>query len=285
MTHGILIFAQNNNAIDYVKMAIFSAKQAIKHLNLPVSLVTDSEEWLRSNYPDDVEIFDKILPIEWTTTTQSKRFHDGSLASSTYEWKNLSRSSVYDLSPYDKTLVIDSDYIINSNVLADAFKNDHAFQIYQKSVDLAGWRNTSSFTRLNPRSIKFYWATAFVFEKNPVTKSFFDLINFIKDNWKYYRTLYHIETSTFRNDYAFSIAIHIMNGSVDYSDFAVPLPGSMTYTLDRDIFVSMTDNKMKFLVEKKGYRGEYIFAKTTGLDVHVMNKHSLSRFLDGGQGV
>jgi hypothetical protein len=68
-------------------------------------------------------------------------------------------------------------------------------------------------------------------------------------------------------------------------DFATMLPGTMTYTLDKDLLVSSVDNKMQFLVEKEGYHGEYFLVKTTGLDVHVMNKHSLLRFIDGGQGV
>jgi hypothetical protein len=42
---------------------------------------------------------------------------------------------------------------------------------------------------------------------------------------------------------------------------------------------------MKFLIEKENYLGEYTLAKTTGLDVHVMNKASLSRYIDGGSGV
>lgn len=285
MSNGALIFAQNSKAVDYVKLAIFSAKQIVKHLEIPVSIVTDSVDWLKSAYSDDVSLFDKIIPIENVSSGQSKRFYDGSLSSNTYEWKNLSRSDAYSLSPYNKTLVVDSDYIINSSVLKPAFNNEHIFQIYQNSVDLAGWRDKTSFDRINQRSIKFYWATAFVFEKHPVTRAFFDLLDFIKHNWQYYRTLYHIDSVVFRNDFAFSIAIHIMNGSVDHNGFAIELPGVMSYITDRDLFVDMKDNKMQFLVEKEKYHGEYTLVKTTGLDVHVMNKHSLSRFIDGGNGV
>jgi hypothetical protein len=59
----------------------------------------------------------------------------------------------------------------------------------------------------------------------------------------------------------------------------------MTYILDKDLLVDIADDKMKFLVEKEGYHGEYILVKTTGLDVHVMNKSSLLRVVEGGQGV
>jgi hypothetical protein len=123
-----------------------------------------------------------------------------------------------------------------------------------------------------------------VFEKSFITQTFFDLITYIKQNWLYFRVLYSIEASAFRNDYAFSIAIHIMNGKMS-GDFAIELPGSMTYIKDKDILLNIKDNSMNFLVEKKDYLGEYVAAKTTGIDVHVMNKSSLIRVIDGGLGV
>ena len=96
--------------------------------------------------------------------------------------------------------------------------------------------------------------------------------------------LYNIDQTAFRNDYAFSIAIHIMNGKTN-GEFATDLPGTKKYTIDRDILLTIDGVKMKFLVEKENHLGEYMLAKTNGLDVHVMNKFSLSRFIDGGYGV
>ena len=96
--------------------------------------------------------------------------------------------------------------------------------------------------------------------------------------------LYNIDTALYRNDYAFSIAIHIMNGKTN-GQFVSELPGKMVYILDRDVIVDHKDNNMQFLVEKQDYLGEYIAVKTTGIDVHVMNKFSLLRLIDGGTGV
>jgi len=283
MNTGAVIFAQNNAQVDYIKLAIFSAKQVIKHLEIPVTLITDNPDWLNTTYPDDVGIFDKIIVINGYES-QSKKFYDGSLTSKKFEWKNFTRSQVYELTPYDKTLVLDSDYIINSNVLKPALSSNYDLQIYRNSFDLAGWRNTESFTVLNQYSVPFYWATVFVFEKNPVTEAFFTLVAHIKNNWEYYRVLHSIDTQIFRNDFALSIAIHTMNGNTDGS-FAVELPGTMTYATDRDFLVAKKDNKMQLLVEKENHHGEYTLVKTTGIDVHVMNKYSLSRFIDGGSGV
>jgi alpha-N-acetylglucosamine transferase len=113
MNCGALIFAHNNSKVDYVKLAVFSAKQVIKYLDIPVTLVTDNPE---SVSEEATEIFDKIIVIENSEHNQVKRFYDGTTVASNVEWKNFSRSQVYELTPYDKTLVIDSDYIINSSV-------------------------------------------------------------------------------------------------------------------------------------------------------------------------
>ena len=281
MTHGAVIFALNNGGIDYVKLAVFAAERVRKYLQVPVSIITDSPDWLQESCPD--HCFDKIIVLQDEASGQ-KEFYDGTMASKKFSWKNLSRNQVYNLTPYDKTLVLDSDYIINSSILKSSFDKDADFQIYQHSFDLAGWRDIRAFTRLNSYSIPFYWATVFVFEKNTISQAFFDLITYIKENWQYFRMLYNIDAVAFRNDFAFSIAIHIMNGKGN-GRFATELPGTMTYILDKDILLDIDKNKMKFLVEKQNYFGEYILAKTTGLDVHVMNKFSLSRFIEGGTGV
>lgn len=282
MTNGAIIFAQNSANLDYVKMAVFAAKQITEHLDIPVSIITDSAAWLKQGYPDHK--FDHVIPIGYAENNQYKKINDGALASKTIEWKNFTRDRVYDLTPYDKTLVIDSDYIINSSVLKSAFENHYDFQIYKKSMDLAAWRSRDEFVRVSQWSIPFYWATTFIFTKNDIMDSFFNLIAYIKSNWTYFRTLYRITSGAYRNDYAFSIAIHIMNGKTN-GEFATELPGTMTYSTDRDFLISKDGDKLKFLIEKENYIGEYTLAKTQGIDVHVMNKLSLCRCIDGGSGV
>jgi hypothetical protein len=51
----------------------------------------------------------------------------------------------------------------------------------------------------------------------------------------------------------------------------------MFYTLDTDFLIDIDGDTMKFLVEKQNTPGEYTALKTSGLDVHVMNKYSLLR--------
>jgi len=282
MTTGAVIFAQNNASIDYVKLAIFAASKIQEHLDIPVSIATDSKEYLLKTFPNHK--FDQIIELSYAEESSKKQFYDGALSSKSLTWKNHNRTNIFNLTPYDRTLVIDSDYIINSSVLKSALDNNYEFQIYKNSFDLAFERDNAEFQRINQYSIPFFWATVFIFEKTKVMELFFNLISNIKENWKYYQLLYNITSNVYRNDFAFSIAIHIMGGKMR-NDFAIELPGKMVYASDTDVLISADGNKMKFLTQKKDYLGEYLVTKTNGLDVHVMNKLSLSRFIDGGLGV
>lgn len=277
MKCGAVIFAQNNAVIDYTKLAVFSATRVKEHLDIPVSIITDNSKLVPSG------IFDEIIEIESQPCSQ-RLFFDGSLSSKKLDWKNVSRNRIYDLTPYDKTLVLDSDFILCSSRLKKSFEIDSIFQIYQKSFDVSPNRDESYFSRINPYSIPFYWATVFVFEKNSIMESFFNLVEYIKTNWYYFRILYNIEPTIFRNDFAFSIAIHIMNGKTN-GEFASELPGKMSYILEYDYLIDMNTSDMSFLTQKPNQIGEYVAVKTSGIDVHVMNKMSLLRYIDGGRGV
>jgi hypothetical protein len=89
--------------------------------------------------------------------------------------------------------------------------------------------------------------------------------------------MYQIDSSLIRNDYIFSIAIHIMNGFTNQNP-PVTLPCNIYYTLDTDELLQITDDKnLLFLIEKSNCLGEYTLAKTSNQNVHIMNKYSFFR--------
>jgi hypothetical protein len=150
--------------------------------------------------------------------------------------------------------------------------------INSKHIDIAQDRDNSEFNRISDYTVDFYWATIFYFEKTDWTKTFFDLCQHIVDNYEYYRFIYQISYPVMRNDFVFSIAIHIMNG---FNNKNVPqtLPAEMYYTLDRDELYEVKDDGLVFLIQKKNSLGEYTLAKTTTQNVHIMNKYSFGRNL------
>jgi hypothetical protein len=274
MTRGVLLFAQNNSLVDYVKMAEFCATRIKHFLNMPVTLVTDNLDCV-----EDKALFDQIIIIDAPESINTKYFNDGAETQTKLVWKNQARATCYTLTPYDETLVVDVDYIVNSDFLLYCWNQPHDFLIYQRSFDLAQSRNPTDFQRIGDYSIPFYWATVFWFRKTANMEHFFTLVSHVKENWSYYKLLYQLTSDNFRNDYAFSIAIHMMNGFV-HGDFAVGMPKKLFYTLDTDFLVDMQEGRMKFLVQKKDNPLEYIPIAISNLDVHIMNKFSLLRHIN-----
>jgi|TARA_B110000858_G_scaffold198434_1_gene264940 hypothetical protein len=276
-TKGAFLIARNNAHVDYVKQAVFLAKRIKKYLGLPTTILTDSVDYLKSTY--DETVFDNIIPLSYNQTQNERVYFDGALHQRQTTFNNRSRCQVYDLTPYDETLLLDTDYIISNSLLTSCFDSQDDFLIYKESTDIAQVRNEQEFMYISDTSVPFYWATCVFFRKTPVNNIYFDLLQHVEEEWDHYRRVYQITSSLFRNDFAFSIAIHIMNG-FNAGTFAKSMPGKMMYITDRDILENLKDDHMTFLVEKKDYLGEYTALKTKGQTIHVMNKFSLNRMID-----
>ena len=280
MTKGALLIARNNGELDYAKQAVFLAKRIKQHLNIPTSVITDSVEYINDSLEHTV--FDEIIPIDYTDDKNIRKYYDGTLASKTLNFKNNYRINAYDLSPYDETLLLDTDYIISNDLFKSCFKSLSDLQMFSKSQDIANIRDSREFTHISEYSVDFYWATVIFFRKTPNNELFFNLVKHIQDNWSHYVSVYQLSSNLFRNDFAFSIAIHILNGFMT-GDYVSPLPGKHLYTTDKDILWNLADDNFTFLVEKKDYVGEYTAVKTQGQSIHVMNKFSLERVINDEQ--
>ena len=277
MSKGVFLIAKNNGFIDYVKQAVFLARRIKRHLGVPVTIATDSTDYLTDTF--GTQDFDKIIPLDYTDNTNPRYFFDGSLSKKSASFKNANRASVYDLSPYDETLLMDTDYIVSNNLLKSCFDSNSDLMLYKKSDDIAKVREEDEFKNISDTSVEFYWATVVFFRKTETNEIFFDLIKHIEEEWNHYRRVYQITSNLFRNDFAFSIAIHIMNG-FQAGNIVQELPGKMMYTIDKDVLWKLTNDDMMFLVEKKDYLGEYTAIKTSNQSIHVMNKISLNRIID-----
>ena len=277
MTKGVVLIANNNGAVDYVKQAIYCAKRIEKYLKLPVTLITDSR-----NYAVETSnnVFDKIISTEYKVSNNNKIYYDGAMAHKILMFKNYSRTVAYYNTPYDQTILMDTDYLVSSDILNNCFDMTSDLMMYKDSYDVSNVRDVSEFKYISDKSIDFYWATVVYFEKTIKNDIYFNLIDHIEENWKYYQNMYDINSTLFRNDFAFSIALHIMNGFTSNNQVSIQLPGKHYYTIDKDILWNVKDNNMTFLVHKKHFDGQYTLINTNGLDVHVMNKFSLERIIN-----
>ncbi len=242
-SRGVLLFAFNTDRTDYVKIAERAARLVHHTLNLPVTLVTDAKT--ASNY------FDNIIYV----TNELTNYKVGEQTS----WRNGDRWRAYELSPYDETLLIDSDYLMLDCNLLKLFEQDFDYRIMSSNSKPAG----SWALKMGMYSHDYVWATAILFRKTDKTKLLFDFVGRIQRNYRYYMHLYHMREGNFRNDYAFTIANNILNGYNLNFDQGIPWP-MLTFA---DITTSITLKRNMLVVKER--EKAYVIPRQ---NIHVMDK-------------
>jgi hypothetical protein len=262
MTTGALIFAFNNEQTDYVGMAAWSARNIRRHLNIPVAVVTDA-----TNDPRLTAHVDQIISA--VPESGGTRYFEDYAA--TVTWHNAGRTDAYALSPWDQTLVLDADYVVAGDQLRRVLDMSQDFVCHRWAQDVS---YDSGFYQGNNwfgcPSVPMYWATVMMFRRSPAAAYVFDCMNMVRNNWTHYRDLYGIDRSTYRNDYALSIALGIVSGHTATVD-TIPWP-----------LISVLPSQQFRCVEQDHYQVSYQDAQgkprhygLNGIDVHVMGKQSL----------
>lgn len=236
-SRGIVAFAVNTAATDYVGIANLTVAHAGRVLGLPYTIIT--EEYI-NDYAYTNHRYD----------TDSKEF---------VQWRNIGRNLAYELSPYDETLVIDIDYVVQDCELLKLFELPWDYMLMRNARSL---NDEHISPTMGPRSLPFVWATVFAFRKTPRAELFFDLVKRIQDNYHYYRELFNVESRQYRNDYAFAIADIILNGYQVQTD---SIPGPL---LNVTHSIESLERKNNTVVIKDANRA-YVIPR---MNMHVMGK-------------
>jgi hypothetical protein len=256
MTQGFLLFAHDNEQVHYSLLAVWQARRIRHWLGKSTSIVTDqtSLDNLKSYGIDASTEFDHVI-LSTADTDQQKSYSGNTLT-----FKNVDRCSAWELTPYDETLVIDTDIAVQSDRLNLVWNSQEDYLICSHSKDVFE-RSFPSFNYVNDYGgIKFQWATLFYFKKNQRSKIFFDLCQQIKSNYKNYIKEYGLKDRYLRNDHVWSIAVHQLG--------AVAIPVNLWFITDADQIIKMTDDTVVVSTTDR-------VAKIHGQDVHLMNKFNL----------
>lgn len=287
MSKGAMIFAHNNEEIDYVKIASLNALMIQRNLDVGVTLVTDEGtlSWAKQSLGEKYinECFEHIVveDADYVYKQNNMRaFRDTVYTVKHLPFYNCDHWKAYELSPYDETIFVDADYLIMSNALNRCWGSDHEILI-NKDIKELYFGRVQENTTVGKSGIDTYWATCIYFRKSELAEYLFYMVKYIYENYKYYRELYSTPNSMFRNDYAFSIAVHIMNGFSN-SEMIKQLPIPALYkSFDNDDIVSVNGlNDITLLLEKPKCSGDYILSRFKDLDVHIMNKWAVLRNFD-----
>jgi len=281
MSKGFCIHAYNNLEIDYGTMALCCALLIKKNLNInSTALITtdDTINEIQKLHGSKIleKAFDFISIIEIDREVSTRNYRDTRYTSKIQPYYNLNRSDTFELSPFDETILLDADYLVLDKSFDLAWGSIEEIMVNKQVKDLNHNLNVSGFDlRFNDMSIPLYWATSVYFKKTEKCKAIFQLMQFIKLNYPYYQKLFHFNsTGYFRNDYALSIALHMISGQFE-NDSIKPLPvDTILVATENDDMINFKDNSGYFLSEhiENKFALHQIYT-----NIHVMNKWSIGR--------
>lgn len=277
---GMLMFAHNNDLFDYGTMAYAAALSAVHNIDAPISLITDEATWgkLLDDYPRAEGIFSAPILIEHADEHhRNYDLSDGTMQKAKYH--NTSRLRAYELSPYDETLLIDTDVLVQDNSLQHVWGSSSHIRMNQKIAELTPIeKGSSTIVKLSDRGLTTFWATICYFRKGKVSEDFFALANYVEKHYDYYGTLYGFSTALVRVDYILTIAAHIMSGYTNGATSVVEsLPVDNTvFAWNKDIMIDIEEGKTTFATNFNGKQ----FPATTYRTVHCMNKSSMMNMAD-----
>lgn len=264
MTSGVLLFAFDSDKISYTKLAAWSAQRIHRHLELPVCLVTDHDA---SALPD---VFDRVITVPRPERT--RRYFDD--LSDTVDWFNQGRCDAFHLSPFDTTLVLDVDYVVNSRQLLCLMDTTSDFLCHAGAIDVTNGQALSPcFGRAN---IPMSWATVMMFRRTGQTELVFAAMHMVQQNWQHYRDLYGIDRPTYRNDHALSIARLLANGHWLGGDH---IPWNLMSVLPNDKL--LTDGDADTWRVNYEANGRTRWVRMKDQDFHAMGKSFLEAVIDG----
>lgn len=170
---GFLVLAQNSDSGDYITQACLLAMSLKATDNFPISLVTDDD--VPNNYKS---LFDKIIPIPFGDDAKDK------------EWKIENRWKLYHASPYEETVVLDTDMLVLENLdnwwtfLAnyDVYYTSQVYDYRGNVSDTQYYRKAFIENNLPNLFSGFHY-----FKKNDIAMNFYkELETVVKDYGKFY---------------------------------------------------------------------------------------------------
>lgn len=247
-SRGVVLFAHNTDNVDYWSMAVYTANRANRFLGLPVTIITDERSIGQSTH--------NTITIEPDRSNSKHRS----------QWFNKGRYQVYHLSPYDETLILDTDYMINSATLLQTFEYSSDIVCHNNPTYLLENTEPEKLGQYGPTSA---WATVIRFKKTQRTRGVFRMMQMIQENYEHYSQLYGFQPYSYRNDYALTIALRTLNGGVederDYLHWPLLHCGLET-TVERQ-----SDTSYRISRHHK-QRNEYIIVNDT--DFHMLHKQN-----------
>ena len=243
---GCIIFAYNTDTTDYFSQAVAAADRVEHYLNIPTTIFTNESKTCKHNV---------ILTETPETNYKLKKL-----------WLNRSRTQAFELTPYSKTLVIDSDYFLCTDNLNYHLRSSKPFLIASEVYEpLTGKRTVYN---LGKTQIPMMWATVMIFDKSDEAQRIFACASYAEKHYDYYSAFYGFKRHPIRNDYIFTIACHLMGGYGSKSYALQNYPLVNCYDM---AYLSWNNNKLVYKYDS----GKVYGNRLQNIDLHLMKKDQL----------
>lgn len=204
MSRGYIVIAQNNDTVDYLEQAYALAlnlkltQSTVSNLTVCVDPKTKSMITQKHK-----KAFDKIVDIPWTDNAEDA------------EWKINNKWKYYYMTPYDETIILDTDMIFPTDV-------SHWWeQLSSKDVwactNVKTYRNelvNDMYYRLDLKRNKMpnIYTAFFYFKKSDTATELFKMIQIIFENWErfYFKYMPKGKPDWLSADVAYSLAIQLL---------------------------------------------------------------------------
>jgi hypothetical protein len=262
---GVLFFCFNNGLIDYTKLTRLATKLVHENLRLPVCVVTDQAH---TDFGSE-----HVILVDKPEASTPRYFGD---YAQTAAWYNVGRECSLDVTPFKHTVVLDSDYLVLSDVLLKYTSMPLALS---RSAFFLGGRSDRDMSYMPLTNMPMYWATVIVFDScSWPAEVFFSAMKRLKRNWSHLASMSGLDPSLYRNDYVATMALSMLQENRWSREFDLPVE---LVTAGFDCTVSQIDSDSRTLKLGKTTSTEVLRVK--GVDVHVFNKKSLLESLDAAQ--
>ena len=170
MTKGIVVLAQNNANDDYVEQACVLAMSLQVHNNTNISIVTNDAVPLEYQH-----LFDQIIPIPFTDSAADS------------DWKIENRWKLYHASPYEETIVMDTDMLVLQNI--DTwwdFLNNYELFFTSNVLNYRGEPADTSYYRRTfaDNNLPNLFSGLHYFKKCEFAQEFYAWLELVVNNWQ-----------------------------------------------------------------------------------------------------
>lgn len=284
--NGVCFFAYNNPKIDYVKLAHIAAayvKQNMKNNN--TCLVTDqgTYDWLEQSIDPQWHkfCFDDVVITDRPNKENPRRHYDSPWTEFSAPFYNDNKNEIINLTPYERTLLVDIDYYIQNDFYDYIFDTDISVSLHRDARYLENILPYHNERELNEAGIHHWWSTVVYFDQSEESKIFFGIWEHVKDNWDYYALLYQFPKGLFRTDFCVSIAAHMLNGFNNENFVDNFMDVAMINMDQKDDLIEVKSAKdLIFLVHNRKEPWKNILTRLENTNVHLMNKRAISRHAD-----